>query len=57
LHIRTHLINTTGYDKPLDGIGEPGLPPVVPALVNAIHAVCGKRIRALRIGRQLAEHS
>jgi isoquinoline 1-oxidoreductase beta subunit len=55
--VRTHLINTTGYDKPLGGVGEPGLPPVAPALVNAIYAACGKRIRALPIGRQLAESS
>jgi isoquinoline 1-oxidoreductase subunit beta len=55
--VRTHLINTTGYDKPLGGVGEPGLPPVAPALANAIYAACGKRIRALPIGRQLAESS
>ncbi|MGE5778548.1 MAG: molybdopterin cofactor-binding domain-containing protein, partial [Hyphomicrobiales bacterium] len=29
--IRTHLLTPTGYDQPLGGVGEPGLPPVAPA--------------------------
>jgi len=44
--VEVHLVG--GGDKPT-GAGEPGVPPVAPAVANALFALTGKRVRTLPI--------
>lgn len=50
--IRIHL-QPAGFEVPPGGVGEPGLPPIAPALCNAIFAATGRRLRRLPIGNPL----
>lgn len=49
--IDVHIVPSDG---PIGGIGEPGTPPIAPAVCGAIHAATGQRIRRLPIRASLA---
>ena len=42
--VETHIIDST---RPPGGVGEPGLPPIAPAVANAVFAATGQRLRRL----------
>jgi len=48
--IEVYILNSR---RVMGGVGEPGLPPVIPALTNAIFKATGKRIRNLPIVENL----
>ena len=53
LDVRVHIVEDFVNLRPC-GVGEPGVPPYTPALVNAIYNATGKRIRTLPIGDKIA---
>ena len=46
--VEVHIVPST--ESPT-GVGEPGVPPIGPAVANAVHAATGKRIRVLPFSR------
>jgi len=47
-HVDVHIVESTA---PPAGVGEPGVPPMAPAICNAIYAATGKRVRELPLTR------
>ena len=46
-------IDLVPSEAPPAGVGEPGVPPIAPAVANALFAATGKRFRELPLGPRL----
>ena len=44
--VEVHIVESS---EPPTGVGEPGVPPIAPAVTNALFALTGKRVRKLPI--------
>lgn len=45
--VQTHVVPSV---RPPGGVGEPGVPPLAPAVANALFALTGQRLRSLPLG-------
>jgi isoquinoline 1-oxidoreductase beta subunit len=44
-------VDIESSDQPSGGAGEPGVPPVAPAIANAVFALTGQRVRDLPLDK------
>lgn len=49
--IEVHIVPST---EPPSGVGEPGMPPIGPAVANALRVATGKTVRKLPILKHLS---
>ena len=45
-------VSIVASSEPPSGVGEPGTPPIAPAVANALYALTGKRIRELPLSNE-----
>ncbi|WP_459618239.1 xanthine dehydrogenase family protein molybdopterin-binding subunit [Bordetella sp. 2513F-2] len=48
--VEVHIVPS---EAPPTGVGEPGVPPIAPAVANAVYAAVGRRLRTLPFGTRL----
>jgi isoquinoline 1-oxidoreductase beta subunit len=48
LHVDVQIVESSAAPA---GVGEPGVPPIAPAICSAIFAATGKRVRELPLAR------
>ena len=53
--IDVHLVPAAG--DPAEGVGESGVPPLAPAVANAIFSATGKRVRRVPMGKSVEAKS